>query len=157
MVYVFDSGPLIVMFNYYYPKRFLTLWNNFNEMLVKDQIISVREVKNELLRHEDSLSEWVKEHSEVFHISTNVESEFVQRIFQINHFRTLISKQAQLEGNPVADPFVIAKAFSFGEEGCVVTTEIEKPNAAKIPNVCRHFGIRCCGLEEFMEEEGWSF
>lgn len=28
-----------------------------------------------------------------------------------------------------------------------------KPNAAKILNICQHFGIRCLSLEEFMDEQ----
>jgi hypothetical protein len=32
-----------------------------------------------------------------------------------------------------------------------------KPNGAKIPNICDHFGIGCLSLEEFMEREGWQF
>jgi len=68
----------------------------------------------------------------------------------------LIRKKEQLQGKPVADPFVIAKAQALAE-GCVVTQEIKKPNAAKIPNVCEHFGIPCLNLEAFMENEKWRF
>jgi hypothetical protein len=35
--------------------------------------------------------------------------------------------------------------------------ELLKPNAAKIPNICKHFKIPCMTLEEFMEAEGWQF
>ena len=31
------------------------------------------------------------------------------------------------------------------------------PNAAKIPNVCDHFGIPCVNLEGFMAKEKWEF
>jgi hypothetical protein len=50
---------------------------------------------------------------------------------------------------------VIAKAKVVG--GCVVTQEKKKPQAAKIPNVCEHFGIHCVNLEGFMEQENWTF
>jgi Domain of unknown function (DUF4411) len=39
----------------------------------------------------------------------------------------------------------------------VVTIEVLKPNAAKIPNISQHFGVSCLNLEQFMEEEGWIF
>ena len=58
-------------------------------------------------------------------------------------------------GKPVADPFVIARAKISG--ACVVTQEKKTDNAAKIPNVCDHFGIRCINLEGFMEKESWKF
>ena len=40
--------------------------------------------------------------------------------------------------------------------GCVVTLEGAPANAAKIPNICSHFGVGCIHLEGFMEREGWS-
>ena len=51
-----------------------------------------------------------------------------------------------------------ASTFSYTVEGrTVVTMESLKPNAARIPNICEHFGVRCMDLEEFMEAEGWKF
>jgi len=157
MIYVFDSGPLIVMFRHYYRNRFPSLWELFDEMIENGGIISVREVKGELEDKEDSLSEWVSENSEIFLEAIPDEGLFVSQIFQIQHFQQLISKKAQLKGKKVADPFVIAKAHSLGENGCVVTTEKLKPNAAQIPNVCEHFGVSWTNLEGFMRTEGWTF
>lgn len=73
----------------------------------------------------------------------------------MKHFQTLIGRESILRGTPVADPFVIAKAGVEG--GIVVTEEQFKKNAAKIPNVCKHFGIDWVDLERFMEREGWQF
>lgn len=81
---------------------------------------------------------------------------FVAQIFEVRHFQTLIKLQERLRGKPVADPFVIAKARVI-ENGCVVTTEKEKKNAAQIPNVCDHFQIQHMNLETFMQEENWTF
>lgn len=155
MIYIFDSGPLINLFRYYYPERFPSLWESFNDLVAERRIISVREVKNELIEYGDSLSLWVKEHSECFHTPTNDELYFVAEIFRIPHFQALIRKKERLQGRPVADPFVIAKAKCEG--GCVVTLETHTKGAAKIPNVCEHFGIPCLNLEDFMEKENWSF
>jgi len=60
-----------------------------------------------------------------------------------------------LRGYPVADPFVVARAQSI--EACVVTEEASKPNAAKIPNVCDHFGVRFTDVKGFLSEVGWRF
>jgi hypothetical protein len=38
--------------------------------------------------------------------------------------------------------------------GCVVTEEANKPNAAKIPNVCEHFGIHWTNVEGFWKQNG---
>lgn len=157
MIYVFDSGPLIVMFRHYYRDSFPSLWGLFDDMIENGGIISVREVKGELEDKEDALSDWVSNNSSIFSKATPNEALFVSQIFQIRHFQQMINKQAQLEGRPVADPFVIAKAHSLKANGCVVTTEKWKKNAAKIPNVCDHFGVRWTNLEGFMEAEGWTF
>lgn len=77
------------------------------------------------------------------------------RIFAVPHFQALVSEKQRLQGKAVADPFVIAAAAAAG--WAVVTEERVKPHAAKIPNVCQHFGIRCLNLEGFMHENGWSF
>ena len=60
-----------------------------------------------------------------------------------------------MEGLPVADPFVIARAKVAS--GVVVTQEQFKDNAPQIPNVCQYFGIKYVDLEGFMEGEGWEF
>jgi hypothetical protein len=155
MIYVFDSSPLIDLFRHFYPQRFPSLWANFKTLVSAKKIISVREVFNELKGHEDRLAEWAKIHRDFFLQPASDELGFVSKIFKVTHFQTLIKKKERLQGSPVADPFVIAKAKAL--EGCVVTQEKLKNNAAKIPNVCEHFNIPCIDLEGFMEKENWKF
>ncbi|MDI6752342.1 MAG: DUF4411 family protein, partial [bacterium] len=64
-------------------------------------------------------------------------------------------KQERLQGKPVADPFVIAKAKILN--GCVITQELKKPNAATIPNVCEYFNTsgRYKSVEGLVREN-WS-
>jgi hypothetical protein len=76
-------------------------------------------------------------------------------IYAVRHFQQNIEQQKILKGGKNADAFVIAKAGV--ERGTVVTMEVLKPNAAKIPNICEHFSIPCLSLEKFMEEEDWQF
>ena len=81
--------------------------------------------------------------------------QFVGEIFSVPHFHALVKEKSLLDGHPCADPFVIARAKVI--DGCVVAEERQKPNAAKIPNVCEHFGIDCTNLQGFMQREGWTF
>jgi hypothetical protein len=85
-----------------------------------------------------------------------MELDCVRRIFEVEHFQAMIRTKERLRGRPVADPFVVARAWCL-DAGCVVTTESHKPNAAKIPNVCDHFGVDWTTLEGFMERERWTF
>jgi len=155
MIYVFDSDALITLFGNYYPMRFPSLWNKFEEFIIGEKIISVREVYNEIEGYSSRLGEWAKENRNFFCPPTPDELTFVAEIFLIPHFQDLVRKQERLQGKPVADPFVIAKAKAI--EGCVVTQELKKPNAVRIPNVCAHFNINCLSLEGFMEREDWTF
>ena len=105
---------------------------------------------------EDPLGTWAKEQKNVLFLESTVEElRFVAQIFQVKHFQAMIRKQERLKGKPVADPFVIARAKISG--ACVVTQEKMTENAAKIPNVCDHFGIRWINLEGFMKEANWTF
>ncbi len=156
MRYVFDSGSLINLFRHYYPRRFPTLWEQFDALVSGGELISVREVFNEIGSTEDSLGTWAKEKKNILFLETTVEEfKFVAEIFQVRHFQAMIRKQERLKGKPVADPFVIARAKILN--AYVVTQEKKTDNAAKIPNVCDHFGIPCINLEGFMEKENWTF
>lgn len=157
MTYVFDSSPLIVLFRHYYPEHFPSLWVKFDAMVSEQRIISVREVINEVKQYEyeDRLLKWAKSNSSLFHQPTPEELSFVTEIFKVKHFQTLIREKKRFKGQPVADPFVIAKAKVCG--GCVVTQEQLKDNAAQIPNICKHYGIPYVSLETFMEKENWTF
>ncbi len=156
-VYVFDSGPLIILFNHFYRERFPSLWKHFDEMIEDCRITSTREVFNELKAAEDTLASWCKVNREkVFITPTAAELAIVTKIFNVPHFQMMIRKKERLQGRPVADPFVIARA-KFLENACVVTTEKDKPNAAQIPNVCKHFDVDCVDLEGFMKLEKWRF
>lgn len=156
MTYVLDSGPLILLFRHYYPDRFPSLWQRFDALVTAGTVVSVSEVARELDGHEDRLSNWVHGNGAFFQKPTVAEMTFVAGIFEVAHFQGLIRQQERLQGKPVADPFVVAKAAKL-DDGCVVTTEKFKENAAKLPNVCDHFEIGHIDLEEFMSLESWTF
>ncbi len=143
----------------YYRQRFPSLWERFDAMITVSRITSTREVFQELQGHGDDLAQWCRSHrQQVFVKPAKEELDVVKEIFSVSHFQTMISKKNRLEGKPVADPFVIARAKCL-KDGCVVTTEKYSPNAAKIPNVCadRRFKVDWVSLEGFMEHEQWEF
>ena len=156
MSYVFDNSPLSVLFKNFYRKTFRSLWENFDALVANGRIVSTREALREI---EDGAPEnlvaWAKDHTDLFATPTAAEARFVASIYAIPHFQQNIEQQKLLKGGNNADPFVVAKAAI--EDRAVVTMEEFKPNAARIPNICRHFGVKCLSLQEFMEEEGWAF
>jgi hypothetical protein len=116
---------------------------------------STREVYREIEDYGGTVFDWASEHPDLFVTPDAREGAFVARIFTVPHFHTNIERQKLLKGGKNADPFLIARAAAV--EGTVVTMEKPKPNAAKIPNICRHFRVPCVDLEEFMVREGWEF
>jgi hypothetical protein len=155
VIYVVDTSSFREL-ERYYRDVFPTFWELFQAEVDAGNVISVREVWRELQAcPETEVIAWGKANSAIFKPPTDNETIFVGEIFQVSHFRQMISAKAQMTGQPVADPFLIAAAKASG--GTVVTQERSKPNAAKIPNVCDHFGIACTPFEGFLKTMGWSF
>ncbi len=157
MIYVFDSSPFITLFRHYYPERFPTLWKKFERLVKGRNITSTREVYNEIERFggEDRLAQWAKNNRSLFTEPVREELLFIADIFGVNHFQAMIRKKERLQGWPVADPFVVAKAKVA--RGRVVTQERYKKNSPNLPNVCEYFKIPWLDLEEFMKKENWRF
>ena len=155
-MYVFDTSALSELFGSYYRSRFPTLWKLFDELIEAGSVTSTREVAREIEQYSrGDLEEWMKRNKELFSTPTAAEAEFVREIYEVKHFQQNIELKKIQKGGLNADPFVIAKAAV--NDAIVITLEIEKPKAVRIPNICKHFGIECFNLEDFMEEENWQF
>ena len=156
MTYVFDNSPLSALFKNYYRRRFPSLWQRFDELVLNGDVASTREVLHEIGDGPiDALREWAAQNGGLFTTPSAEEGAFVARIYAVQHFQQNIERQKMLKGGRNADPFVIAKAAVT--ERTVVSMEQRRPNAVKIPNIYDQFGIPCMTLEEFMETEGWEF
>lgn len=156
MIYVFDTSPVTTLFKNYYRSVFKTLWQSFDDMVAEGRILSTREVLRELedFGH-DEMHAWIADHKELFATPTPDEAGVVAKIFQVRHFQQNIEGKKLLKGGKVADPFVVARAAVAG--ATVVTVEKWKKNAADLPNICEHLNIPCRSLEQFMQDEGWTF
>lgn len=157
MIYVFDTSGFVVLFKNFYKGRFPSLWEKFDLMITEGRIISTREVKKEIDDQDDDLMAWANDNSDMFLTPTAAVGAFVSQIYAVQHFQSNMEQKKLLKGGKNADPFVIATAATLEPVGTVVTLEISKPNAAKIPNICEHFSLPCLNLEQFMEQESWVF
>lgn len=157
MIYVFDDNSLSNILNHYYPNRFPTFWEKFDKMVEDGTVISVREVRLELTLKfsNEAIERLMQRNSHFFSSPTPNELERITQIYSIAHFRQNLDRKKLLKGGYFADPFVIAKAWK--ELGTVVTEEDFRENGAKIPNICKHFSIRCVKLEGFLIQENWKF
>lgn len=156
MIYIFDTSSFRLL-NNYFPENFPTVWEEIDRLVEESRFISVQEVFRELEpgRNKKFLLDWVKLNKNIFLNPTQNEMLFVGKIFNIKHFQNLVGEKQRLKGTPVADPFIIACAKV--KNGCVITEEALKENAARIPNICQHFNIDCTNVEGFMNRERWRF
>ena len=157
--YCLDTNTISSIYRFYFRDSFPSFWENFSDLVGSGRASSVREVEIELSRSPGLVSavhELRELNQESFSQPSSTEQEFVAEIFGVRRFRSLLGGGNAARGNPVADPFVIAKARA-SPAMCVVTEEIYRPNAAKIPNVCEYFNIECINLQQLMIREGWQF
>lgn len=157
MIYIFDTNSLSIALKHYYPDHFPSFWDKFAEAIAGESLVSVREGRFELLEKFDveEIKILEKYNGSFFSKPTGEELSFITQIYSISHFQQNLEKKKLLQGGYFADPFIIAKANVV--EGIVVTEEKFKEHAAKIPNICKHFGIGCLNLEGFLLKENWKF
>ena len=156
MPFIFDTNSLRVLGNYY-PEQFPSFWERFEASVEKKDVLSVREVYNEIVNQikDEWYLEWLKTRKEMFLTPGAEEGQFVAEIFKVPHFQQLVGEEQRLKGQYVADPWVVACAKVCN--GIVVTEEAVKEHAAKIPNVCSHFKIEFTDVRGFLDRNGWKF
>ena len=155
-IYVMDTNSWRVFGNYY-PATFSSFWEQVEQLAARGSLVSCREVASELEIQNIAphIDQWVEDHKRLFSDPTEGEMRWAAEILAVPHFQQLIGEQQRLKGLPVADPWVVARGAALA--ACVVTEESLKPHAAKIPNVCKHFGVRYTNAEGFLAELGWRF
>jgi replicative DNA helicase len=155
-MYVFDTNAFLVL-GHYYPDNFPTLWEHLEELVVNEEMTSVKEVKRELElnSHSEHIEKWVKLHSKIFKAPSHDEMIVVSEIFQNKTFQGLVKKSNLLKGLPVADPFIVASAKV--KNACVVTQEKYKKHAARIPNVCEKHDVPCIKIQTFLKQQKLKF
>jgi hypothetical protein len=152
---VLDTSVVSALHRNYFRDRFPSLWKRFDEMTAAGAITSTRESLRELSDVGGAAAKWAEANSVLFAQPNADEAAFVAEIYRVPHFQANIEKQKILKGGKNADAFLIARARVLG--GTVVSMEKLRPNAARIPNICKHFSLPCLDLEEFMAKEGWQF
>ena len=115
-VYVLDSNT-ISSFQFYYEDIFPSFWRALDELVIEERVVSTDQVRLELgnkFRDESLVGKWVKRNRSLFPVPSELELEFVASIFRVRHFQQLLGNKERLRPQPLADPFVIAKAGVIG-------------------------------------------
>ena len=67
-MYVYDTSIFINLFRYYYRSRFPSLWDNIENLITNDSIISTRENLREIKVQDDAISDWANENVTIFQV-----------------------------------------------------------------------------------------
>ena len=151
--YCLDTNVLIQAWVKYYSMRLCPdYWSNLDALAQKGVVFCPMEVRKEIDKTDDELSECVKSRPHFF-----VEPDAVVQkdlIDILAKFPRLVDSTKQ---RSVADPWVIAHAKATS---AIVVTKEEVTNSRKrikIPDVCKALGIQCMDDFQFLNEIGVSF
>lgn len=156
MTYIIDSNIFIEAQNTYYCFDVCPgFWDFLSQRFASGELISIRNVYDEIAHKDDDIFNWLKERK---HFFGSIDDENTQRNFAeiVNYVQKEYSSRKY--NNPyimpflnAADPWLIAKAKTLSatlvthEVG--VNTQSSKP---KIPDVCNKFGVTTIRTKELL-------
>ncbi len=157
--YVIDTCSLIKLSEDYPPDVFPIVWDAMDQLAASGIIVSSIEVLEELRNTEDrndKVLAWAERHETIFlPLDGFVQQKALEVLSVCENLVDLNKKKSS------ADAFVIGTAMMYA---CAVVTD-ERPtkNAAnsghkvRIPDVCKHYKVRCITLIEMLRAEGVKF
>ncbi|MCX6843147.1 MAG: DUF4411 family protein [candidate division WOR-3 bacterium] len=150
--HVIDTSALIDLHQVVYaPDVFRTLWTNLAELVDRGVLLAPREVYNEIVRGNDALVTWAKQHKRMFCDPDGEQQSLVRDI--LRRFPRLVDSTKL---TPAADPFVIALAEA-GMHTVVCSEKSGMPGRPRIPGVCKARNVRCVDSLGMFRDLKWSF
>ena len=156
--YCLDTNNLIQAWQKYYsPAICPDYWEVLNKFGEREIIFLPESVYNEIIRTDDSLSEWIKSSQiPVKKVDENV-IKCLKQIYEVNPGHKFLVDNTKARS--LADPWVIAHAMN---ESAIVVTKEEKVTAQnskkiKIPNVCENLNIPWMNDFQMIKELGIVF
>ena len=151
--YCLDTSVLVEGWVRLYPKDvFPSIWGKIEEMVADGRLLSPDEVLNELKKQEDDLHKWAKGQTGLFHPLDIDLQRATQEI--LTEFPRMVESG---KSRHQADVFVVALARITGRTVVTQETPSVNSNKPKIPNVCKHYAIRCIDLLSLLREQNCNF
>lgn len=151
--YCLDTNVYIEAWSKYYSMDLCPeYWDILDQLASQKIIFSPLEVKKEIEKTEDGLSNWIKDRNFLFR-DINITIQENLRIIMDKHGRLVDSNKQR----SVADPWVIA--YAMAEDAVVVTKETPtlSQRRIKIPDVCEALGVSWIDDFEFARQIGIKF
>lgn len=147
--YIVDTCSFTKLIREYPPDVFPGVWDKINELAEQQKICSVKIVFWEIEEKDDEIADWAEKNR---HIFLPMDQDIQEKVKQI--LRTHSNLLDIRKDKSGADPFLIAAAMIYK---CIVVTE-EKPSGgperSKIPDVCKHYNIKCIRVLDMLRLEG---
>lgn len=158
MGYLFDADALITPNNTWGSiEHFSPYWDLLVEANANGDALSLEKVYEEVTAGDDEVAEWAKVNRQFFNALDDESSEINKKV--VEYVQSLpqpdTEKRKFLKG---ADPLLIS--YAIVHKHTVVTCETEVASnckSVKVPNVCKHFGVRSINPMYVMRELRASF
>jgi hypothetical protein len=162
MTYLLDSNTLIEAKNRYYTMTVCPgYWNWVQQQYGAGQVFSIEPVASELIKGNDALAEWARNHDGLFlPVSDNeTQSAFASVAQYVAQQAPAMKVGALEEFLDGADPWLIAKAMTMPEAIIVTHEQFNNQLRRKfsIPNVGQYFGITCINTFELLSRTDARF
>ncbi|MCM1234232.1 MAG: DUF4411 family protein [Ruminococcus flavefaciens] len=149
-IYIIDASALIdANHNYNMQKSiFIPIWKQISEMFGNGTLFSSIEIFDEV--RDTDLKKWLKTYKECFlPLTEEIQNNAIKILEEFPHMINV--NKGQKAGNSNGDPFLVATAMSI--QGSVLVTNEKSGGigSAKMPNVCRKYGIESINLLEFID------
>jgi hypothetical protein len=159
-VYIIDTSSLIELNKHNPMDIYHTLWKKMDDLVKNGRLFAPREVLDEIIRFDDSLTVWAKKHPSMFKDMSKEQIDIVKEI--LKKYPSLIKKGKRY----AADPWVIALAIEmirspqstlYEVKRVVVTEEKIRGNKVRIPYVCQEYTVEAIDVLDMFRSEGWKF
>lgn len=163
--FLIDANSFITASRLFYAKDLVpSFWPTFENSLKQDNVALLDVVKEEILKGEDFLAEWIKSLDDILIIKRDDGKvvEKYQAVMEYIHTGGYYNDKALKIWSDfnVADPWLIAAAAAYGytivtfEQSAGVITLRNPSGKPKIPDVANHFKVKCGDLYYYMRVQG---
>ncbi|MGB4596078.1 MAG: DUF4411 family protein [Anaerolineaceae bacterium] len=160
--FLLDSSILISASKAYFPFDIApSFWNQLVEKGLSGMVVFSDEVKKEIYKQQDELTNWLTANEENFQEIKSSDSKVVNCYSDVINSVAkdqIYRETAKREFAMVADSWLIATAIAYGL--VVVTNETYEEackKSVKIPNVCKVHQVKCIDLMQFLRTTGFLF